>query len=287
MATVAQDRWRKIFRVGFQNLIQYGILAVLGFLFIIPFYWMVSTSFKTAGQAYIFPPTWFPDPISVDGYEAIWGTSVPFNLFIRNSVFITLMTVFGTVFSSTIVAYAFARLRWWGKNIWFVILLATMMLPYQVIMIPVYIIFRKLGWLDTYLPLIVPAYLGNAFYIFLIRQFFLSIPKDLEDAARVDGASSFRILWQIFLPNAKPVLLTVMLFAFVNSWNDFFGPLLYLRKLEQMTVSVGLSMFAGYRSPNWPAITAASTLSILPIVAMFIMFQRYFVKGIVLTGMKG
>jgi multiple sugar transport system permease protein len=154
-------------------------------------------------------------------------------------------------------------------------------------MIPVYVIFRKLGWLDTYLPLIVPTYLGNAFYIFLIRQFFLTLPKELEDAARVDGASSLRILAQIFLPNSKPVLLTVMLFAFVASWNDFFGPLLYLRKLEQMTVSVGLSMFAGYRSPNWPAITAASTLSILPIIVMFILFQRYFVRGIVLTGMKG
>jgi multiple sugar transport system permease protein len=185
------------------------------------------------------------------------------------------------------VAFAFARLRWWGKNVWFIILLATLMLPYQVIMIPVYIIFRQLGWLDTFLPLIVPTFLGNAFYIFLIRQFFLSIPKDLEDAARVDGASSFRILWQIFLPNSAPVMLTVVLFSFVGSWNDFFGPLLYLRKLEQMTVSVGLTMFAGYRSPNWTAIMAASTLSILPIVIMFALFQRYFVKGIVLTGIKG
>ncbi len=268
-------------------MLRYGALALLGMAFLIPFYWMVTTSFKTAGQAYLFPPSWFPDPIAFEGYEAIWGTSVPFNLFIQNTIFITLFTVIGTLISSVMVAYAFARLKWWGRDIWFVVLLATMMLPFQVVMIPVYVIFRQLGWLDTYLPLIVPSFLGNAFYIFLIRQFFLSIPKDLEDAARVDGASAFRILWQIFLPNAKPVLLTVMLFAFVGSWNDFFGPLLYLRKLEQMTVSVGLSMFAGYRAPNWPAITAASTLSVLPIVIMFILFQRYFVKGIVLTGMKG
>lgn len=276
----------KTFQETVVDVFRYLFVVLLGILFIVPFYWMVSTSFKTPGQAYIFPPTWIPNPVTIEAYQSIWGTSVPFDLFIRNTVFITLLSVVGTLVSSTLVAYSFARLRWWGRNFWFIVLLATMMLPYQVIMIPVYVIFRKLGWLDTYLPLIVPTFLGNAFYIFLIRQFFMSIPDDLEDAARVDGASSFRILWQIFLPNSKPVLLTVFLFAFVGSWNDFFGPLLYLRKLEQMTVSVGLSMFAGYRAPNWPAITAASTLSVLPIVTIFILFQQYFVKGIVLTGMK-
>lgn len=278
---------KKLVRSGSLNLVRYTVLILVGALFVVPFYWMVSTSFKTPGQAYLFPPAWIPDPISVDSYRSLWGTSVPFNLFIRNTVVIVIFSVIGTLLSCTLVAFAFARLKWWGRDVWFIVLLATLMLPYQVIMIPVYVIFRKLGWLDTYLPLIVPTFLGNPFYIFLIRQFFLTIPNDLEDAARVDGASSLRILLQIFLPNSKPVLLTVMLFAFVGSWNDFFGPLLYLRKLEQMTVSVGLSMFAGYRSPNWPAITAASTLSVLPIVLIFILFQRYFVKGIVLTGMKG
>jgi multiple sugar transport system permease protein len=278
---------RKFIRTSSLNFIRYAVLLILGLVFIVPFYWMVSTSFKTPGQAYLFPPTWIPDPVSVEAYKSLWGTSVPFNLFIRNTIVIVIFSVIGTLLSSTLVAFAFARLKWWGRDVWFIVLLATLMLPYQVVMIPVYVIFRKLGWLDTYLPLIVPTYLGNPFYIFLIRQFFLTIPNDLEDAARVDGANSLRILLQIFLPNSKPVLLTVMLFAFVAGWNDFFGPLLYLRKLEQMTVSVGLSMFAGYRSPNWPAITAASTLSILPIVVMFVLFQRYFVKGIVLTGMKG
>lgn len=278
---------KKYVRTGSLNLVRYSALFLLGLVFIVPFYWMISTSFKTPGQAYLFPPTWIPDPVSVEAYKMLWGTSVPFNLFIRNTIVITIFSVIGTLLSSTIVAFAFARLKWWGRDVWFIVLLATLMLPYQVVMIPVYVIFRKLGWLDTYLPLIVPTYLGNPFYIFLLRQFFLTIPNDLEDAARVDGASSLRILLQIFLPNSKPVLLTVMLFSFVASWNDFFGPLLYLRKLEQMTVSVGLSMFAGYRSPNWPAITAASTLSVLPIVVMFVLFQRYFVKGIVLTGIKG
>lgn len=287
LTTTPRTRRRGRIRSSGLNLVRYTFLLLLGALFVVPFYWMVSTSFKTPGQAYLFPPTWIPTPISFDAYASLWGTAVPFNLFIRNTVVIVIFSVFGTLLSSTLVAFAFARLTWWGRDIWFIVLLATLMLPYQVVMIPVYVIFRQLGWLDTYLPLIVPTYLGNAFYIFLIRQFFLTIPKDLEDAARVDGASSLRILLQIFLPNSKPVLLTVMLFAFVAGWNDFFGPLLYLRKLEQMTVSVGLSMFAGYRSPNWPAITSASTLSILPIVVMFVLFQRYFVKGIVLTGMKG
>lgn len=287
MTTTVASYRQKLARNGILGLIRYGFLAVLGLMFIIPIYWMVVTSFKTSGEAYLFPPSFLPNPVSIEGYQAIWGTVVPFNLFIVNSMIITIFSVIGTLSSSTIVAFAFARLKWWGKNVWFGILLATMMLPYQVIMIPVYIIFRQLGWLDTFLPLIVPTFLGNAFYIFLIRQFFLSIPKDLEDAARVDGASSFRILWQIFLPNSAPVMLTVLLFSFVGSWNDFLGPLLYLRKLEQMTVSVGLTMFAGYRSPSWTAVMAASTLSILPILIMFILFQRYFVKGIVLTGIKG
>jgi len=282
-----QASQQKLLRTSVQGILRYGVLIVLGTLFIVPFYWMVITSFKTPGQAYLFPPTWIPNPISIDAYRLLWGTTIPFNLFIRNTIFIVIFSVIGNLLSSTLVAFAFARLTWWGRNFWFIVLLATLMLPYQVIMIPVYVIFRQLGWLDTYLPLIVPTFLGNAFYIFLIRQFFLTIPKDLEDAARVDGASSLHILWRIFVPNSMPVLLTVMLFAFVASWNDFFGPLLYLRKLEQMTVSVGLSMFAGYRSPNWPAITAASTLSILPTVVLFVLFQRYFVKGIVLTGMKG
>jgi multiple sugar transport system permease protein len=274
-------------RIKLSEILHYGVLIGLGMLFIVPFYWMVITSFKTPGQAYLFPPSWIPNPFSLDAYLMLWGTAIPFDLFIRNTLIIVAFNVLGTLLSCTLVAFAFARLNWWFRDFWFIVLLATLMLPYHVTIIPVYVIFRQLGWLDTYLPLIVPAFLGNAFYIFLIRQFFLTIPKDLEDAARVDGAGSLRILWQIFIPNSMPVLLTVMLFAFVASWNDFFGPLLYLRRLEQMTVSVGLSMFAGYRSPNWPAIMAASTLSVTPIVLLFILFQRYFVRGIVLTGMKG
>jgi multiple sugar transport system permease protein len=277
----------KLIRTSLLGLLRYGLVILLAVMFIIPLYWMILTSFKTSGEAYLFPPSWFPHPFSLEGYQAIWGGIIPFNLFIVNSVIITSLSVIGTVASSTVVAYAFARLKWWGRDVWFVILLATMMLPYEVVMIPIYIIFRKLGWLDTFLPLIVPNFLGNAFYIFLIRQFFLGFPKELEDAAHVDGANSLRILWQIILPNSKPVLLTVALFSFIGSWNDFLGPLIYLHKMEQMTVAVGLSMFAGFRSPNWTAIMAGATISLLPIMLAFIIFQRYFVKGIVLTGIKG
>jgi multiple sugar transport system permease protein len=266
---------------------RYTLVIVLALLFIIPFLWMVSTSFKDTGQAYRFPPEFIPNPFTLENYGNLWGTVIPFNRFYLNTTLIVIFVEIGTLISCTFVAFSFARLKWRGRNFWFVVLLATMMLPFHVVMIPLYIIFRILGWLDTFLPLIVPAFFGNAFYIFLLRQFFLGLPKDLEDAARVDGASTMRILWQIFLPLSKPVLLTVSMFTFIGTWNDFLGPLVYLSTLEKMTVSVGLAIYQGRRSPNWPGVMAGATLAMLPVLIMFLLFQRYFVKGIVLTGMKG
>src|SRR5579864_967114 len=271
---------------GWQFL-RYLIVIVLGLFFLVPFLWMVSTSLKDSGQAYTFPPLLIPQPLTFENYQALWGGQLPFNLFYVNTTIIVIFVEIGTLLSCTLVAFSFARLRWRGRNFWFVVLLATLMLPFQVVMIPTYIIFRILGWLDTFLPLIVPAFFGNAFYIFLLRQYFMTLPKDLEDAARVDGASTLRVLWQIFLPLSKPVLLTVSMFVFVGTWNDFLGPLIYLTTLEKMTISVGLSIYEGFRSPNWPGLMAGATLAMLPILVLFLLFQRYFVKGIVLTGMKG
>lgn len=286
MATLTLRRER--IRIPALTVLRYFFLIVLGSLFILPFLWMVSTSFKLTGQAYRFPPELIPQPFTLENYGVLWGGAVPFERFYANTITIVLLVEIGTLLSCTLVAYSFARLKWWGRDIWFVILLATMMLPFHVVMIPVYVIFRALGWLDTLLPLIVPAYFGNPFYIFLLRQFFLGLPRDLEDAARVDGASSFRILWQIFVPLSKPVLLTVAMFTFVGSWNDFLGPLLYLSSIDKMTISVGLAMFQGrHGAANWPTMMAAATLATLPILIMFLLFQQYFVKGIVLTGMKG
>jgi len=274
--------WREVGPV----VLRYLLLILFGVTFILPFAWMVSTSLKQPGQAYLFPPQWIPNPLTLENYTGVWSGYVPFGRFYLNTVTVVALVEIGTLISSTMVAYSFARLQWWGRNFWFLVLLGTMMLPFQVVMIPTYILFRLLGWLDTLKPLIVPSFFGNAFFIFLLRQFFLSIPKDLEDAARVDGAGAFRILWQMFVPLSKPVLVTVGIFCFVWTWNDFTGPLLYLESMDKMTVSVGLAMYQGTYNTNWPNLTAAATLAMLPILAMFLASQRYFVKGIVLTGMK-
>jgi multiple sugar transport system permease protein len=288
MATTAAVLHKPGKRFPFAQVLRYAVLTVLAFLFITPLLWMLTTSFKTTGQAYRFPPEFIPSTVTFDSYQNLWTGAIPFQKFYFNTTIIVIFVEIGTILSCTTTAYAFARLQWWGRNTWFVVLLATMMLPFQVIMIPVYMIFRSLGWLDTWLPLIVPAFLGNPFYIFLLRQFFLGLPRDLEDAARVDGAGSLRILWQIFLPLSKPVLLTVAMFTFVAAWNDFLGPLLYLTSIDKMTVTVGLSMFIGRSgATNWPNMMAGATLALLPILIMFLLFQKYFVKGIALTGMKG
>lgn len=285
-ARMSTTKPRKAF--PFAQVLRFVVLTLIAILFITPLIWMVSTSFKTTSEAYRFPPSLIPSTFNFESYETLWTGVIPFQRFYINTTLIVIGVEIGTLLSCTMTAFAFARLQWWGRNTWFVVLLATMMLPFQVIMIPVYMIFRSLGWLDTWLPLIVPAFFGNPFYIFLLRQFFLGLPKDLEDAARVDGAGSLRILWQIFLPLSKPVLLTVAMFTFVAAWNDFLGPLLYLTSIDNMTVTVGLSMFIGRQgATNWPNMMAGATLALLPILIMFLLFQKYFVKGIALTGMKG
>ena len=287
MATMTRMTVKPMRPIPIGEIVRYIILIALGALFVLPFLWMVSTSFKETGQAYRFPPEFIPQPFTVKNYVSLWGGPIPFDRFYLNTITIVILSEIGTLTSCTLVAYSFARLKWWGRDVWFIVLLATMMLPFQVVMIPIYIIFRNLGWLDTLLPLVVPTFFGNPFYIFLLRQFFLGIPRDLEDAARVDGAGTFRILWQIFLPLSKPVLLTIAMFTFVGHWNDFLGPLLYLSSVDKMTISVGLAMFQGRGGSNWPALMSAATLATIPILIIFTLFQRYFVKGIVLTGMKG
>ncbi len=284
MLSPARQRYR--LRNVASIMLRYALLLVLGCIFVIPFVWMVSTAFKEPGQAFQFPPEWIPRPIIFDSFRAIWNGPIPFGRFYWNTIIVVVMVEIGTVLSCTLVAYGFARLHWWGRDFWFIVLLGTIMLPYHVTMIPVYVIFRNLGWVDTLKPLIVPAFFGNAFYIFLLRQFFLGIPQDLEDAARVDGAGSLRILWQLLLPLSMPILVTVVIFTFVGTWNDFTGPLIYLESIDKMTVSVGLAMYQGTYSTNWPQLTAAATLAMLPVLLVFLAGQRYFVQGIAVTGMK-
>ena len=261
-------------------------LAVGGaLLFLLPLFWMISSSLKPDYQVLEYPPRWLPNPVRWANYaEAL--TYVPFGRYTLNTLFIASMTIFGHLLSCTLVAYAFARLRAPGKDLLFLILLATMMLPYPVTMIPIYIGFESVGWVNTFLPLIVPAFFGSPFYIFLMRQFFLTLPVELEDAARVDGANTLQIIWHVILPISKPALATVAIFTFQASWNDFLGPLIYLHDQTKSTVSLGLSFFRSSYDVRWAYLMAASLVTMLPVIILFFLAQRLFIEGITLTGIK-
>jgi multiple sugar transport system permease protein len=252
-----------------------------------PFLFMVSSSLKLETRVFEFPPSLIPDPIRFQNYvEAL--IYKPFDVYLRNTMFIVAMNEIAILLSASFVAYGFARIRFPGRNFWFAIVLGTMMLPGVVTMIPTFIIFSRLKWLNTYLPLTVPyLFGGEAFNIFLLRQFFRTIPEELADAARIDGCSEYRIWWSLFMPLAKPALTTVGIFTFLNAWNDFMGPLLYLNSPEKFTVSLGLATFHSVMSTRWDLLMAATTAMTLPIIIIFFAGQRYFVKGVVLTGLKG
>jgi ABC-type glycerol-3-phosphate transport system permease component len=272
----------------FSRLPLYLIIVLLSLSFVMPLIWMISTSLKTDPQVYQVPPIWIPNPTRLQNYLDVL-TRRPFGLWFANTLRYCLLSTLGVVVSSALVAYSFARLRWWGRNVLFFLCIATMMVPFQVQMIPLYIIFRQLGWVNSYLPLIVPTYFGNAYFIFLLRQFFLTIPQELSDAARVDGSSDLGILWRIILPLAKPALAVVALFQFMDAWNDYLGPLIYLNQETLFPLSLGLqslrSSFA--EALQWPYLMAASTLIVAPIILIFFITQRSFVEGIALTGVKG
>jgi ABC-type glycerol-3-phosphate transport system permease component len=274
---------RKTFKNGFTYLLLTGVMLIL----IVPFLWILSTSLKGNEQIFIIPPQWIPKSLQWNNYLEVFKR-IPFLVFFRNSVFITIMAIVGTLVSSSLVAYAFAFLRWPGRNTVFVFVLATMMLPMQVTMIPLFVLFKDLGWLNTFKPLIVPAFFGGgAFNIFLLRQFYLSIPRDLIDAARIDGCSEFRIYWSIVLPLAKPALATVAILTFMFSWNDFLGPLIYLSDKLKGTLALGLAMFTSQHQTEWSLLMAATILMIIPMVLIFFFFQRYFIQGFTMSGLKG
>lgn len=265
----------------------YLMLIAGSFIFLFPFLWMLSTSLKASDVIFQFPPQWIPDPIMWSNYSEAM-TFAPFHLFFMNSLIITLLGVIGEVFTGALVAYGFARTNFYGKGFLFVVVLATMMLPGEVTMIPVFMMFSHIGWVDTYLPLIVPSYFGGAaFFIFMLRQFFLTLPMELEDAARIDGCNTFQIFYKIMLPLSKPALAVVAIFSFHGKWNDFLGPLIYLNSMEKFTVQLGLAMFQGMFKTEWSLLMAASILVLLPVLIIFFFFQKYFVEGIKLTGIKG
>jgi len=265
--------------------IAHVFLIIASFFFIIPFIWMVSTSLKPLTQVFTYPPEWIPNPFQWKNYlDAM--EYIPFFTYLNNTVIITLVSTLGVVISCPLVAYSFAKLEWKGRNVFFFITIAVMMIPGQVTMIPLFLIFNKLGWVGTPLPLIVPAFFGVPFYIFLLRQFFLGLPDDLRDAAKIDGAGEFRIYWQILLPLAKPAVLAVGLFQFMGSWTDFIGPLLYLTNETQYTLSLGLQQFQTQMGTEWGLMMAVSTMMTLPIIILFFFLQKTFIQGITFSGIK-
>jgi ABC-type glycerol-3-phosphate transport system permease component len=267
-----------------------GLLAGLGALVMfIPFLWMLSTSLKEDGDVFLIPLQWIPRPVMWSNYPAALDFQ-PFFVYFWNSVEVTFLAVLGSVFTASLVAFAFARLRAPGRDFLFGILLATLMLPGEVTLVPVYLIFRQLGWLDTYLPLIVPSWFGgSAFYIFLLRQFFMTLPTELDDAAKIDGANLFNIYARIIMPLSKPALASVAIFAFFAHWNNFQGALIYLTTLDKYTIPIGLRLYLSTSGNNmhWNYLMAATLVSILPPIVIFITSQRFFVEGAVLSGVKG
>jgi len=271
----------------------YLLLVFCSILFITPFLFALSSSLKKLDAVYAYPPTLLPVPPQWSNYEKA-VTSLPFGQFLMNSVFLTLACVAGQLVTGALVAYSFARLRWPGRDVMFLVLLSTMMLPGQVTMIPTFILwthlrdFTGMDWVGTFKPLIVPSFLGGApIFIFLMRQFFKGIPVELEEAARIDGCSTFEIFWRIVLPLSRPVLTTVAVLSFIGHWHDFMGPLIYLDRVETYTLQLGLRMFQTVNGGFTHYLMAASMLVLLPVLVLFFVAQRQLVQGISLTGIKG
>lgn len=264
----------------------YAILLLGAVLVFFPFAWTISTSLKTEQQTLEYPPTWVPDPVQWENYpDAL--TARPFGRYYVNTTIITVLSVIGQVVSSAVVAYGFARFRFPGRGALFLIVLSTLMIPFHILIIPRFILFKYLGWLDTFLPLIVPNFFGGAFSIFLLRQYFLTIPLDLDEAAKMDGASSFQIFLRIILPLARPALGAVAVFEFMSTWNDFFGPLIYLSSDRNYTISIGLAAFRNDYFTAWHLYMAAAAVALLAPLAVFFLAQKYFISGVALTGSGG
>lgn len=281
------NRWststnRRLIALG-----KHSLLVPLAILFAFPWYWMISTSLKEPQAIYQWPPQWVPSPVTFAAYpQAIYDASIV--QYAWNTLIIAAPTVVGSLLSNSLAAYGFSRLDWPGRDKLFILVLATMMLPYQVTMIPVFLIFHRLALINTFWPLIIPNFLGSAWFTFLLRQFFLTIPEDLFDAARIDGCGDLRILSRIVFPLAKPALAVVALFRFINAWNDFMGPLIYLTDERKYTITIGLmGLRMIYGGTNWALLMAGSTVTVLPIVVLFFFTQRTFIEGITLTGVKG
>jgi multiple sugar transport system permease protein len=256
-------------------------------LILMPLWWMISTSLKSPAEIAQYPPTFFPKEYNFNNYIEAWQTA-PFTRWALNTFFLATVGTIGSVFVNSLVAYGFAKIKFKGRNALFVLVLSTMLIPGFVTMVPQYILFSKLGWVDTYLPLLVPAFLGSAFFIFLLRQFMMGIPNELVEAAVLDGAGHLQIWWHIMLPLTKPALITVAIFSFNGAWNDLLGPLLYINDESKYTLQIGLQTFKGTVQTQWHYLMAMSVTVLLPVILLFFFFQKYFIEGSnISSGTKG
>ncbi|MBA3416999.1 MAG: carbohydrate ABC transporter permease [Chloroflexia bacterium] len=269
-------------------LARHALLIGVAAVFMLPFYWMVISGLKSNSQIFARPLQWWPDPVQWQNLRNTIGSQYfPYLRLLGNSVFYAGGVTVGTVLSCAAVGYGFARLRFPGRDVLFAITLATLMIPPIVTFIPTYVLFASLHLTGGYVPLILPAFFGNAFFIFMIRQFFLGIPWDLSDAARIDGAGEFRIFWEIMLPLVRPALMVVAVFTLLYTWHEFFQPLIYLQDRAQFPLSLGLYAFRSQRTAEWASIMVGSFLTTLPLIVVFLFTQRYFLRGIATTGLKG
>lgn len=269
-----------------QVALYYALLFLLALPFLAPLLWMVSTSFMSAEQIYSNALQLLPQPLTLDNFRRAWSL-LDFPRFIRNSLLVTAFSMLGTLLSSSLVGYSFATLPGRGKNLLFALLLATVMVPPTVTLIPMFILFSQLGWVNTYLPLIVPHFFANAFYVFLFRQFYRSLPPHLFESAEIDGCNPLQAYWWIAWPLSRPILVTVAVFSFIASWNDFLEPLIYLSSTDKFTLSVGLSLFHGLFYTQLEYLMPMSLVALLPVLLLFFVAQRYLVQGIVTTESQG
>jgi ABC-type glycerol-3-phosphate transport system permease component len=261
-------------------------LGTVSLVMLLPLYLMILISFRTADRAFIYPPDLWFNSVTFENYPQALFRLLPFRLYVQNTVIIAALVIIGDLLSCSLVAYGFARFRFPGRDLLFGVLLATLLMPFVVRLVPLFILFQKLGWINTFLPLVVPAFFGTPLFIFLMRQFFLTIPAELVDAARIDGAGELAIWWRIMLPLSKPVLAAVAIFSFQNTWNDFLGPLVFLQKAEVKTIILGLYGLMGMQA-EWQLVMAAVVAAVTPMIVVFFVFQRYFVQGITVSGLKG
>ena len=264
----------------------YSSIILAGIVTMIPLYWTVSTAVKELPQALAFPPVWLPNPVVLQNFKEAF-LAMNFLRYLYNTVLITGFGIIGQLLSCTLVAYGFARFRFPGRNFIFVVALSTMMMPFHILIIPRFVLFRMLGWLDTLLPLIVPSFFAEALYIFLLRQFFMTIPYEMDEAARIDGCGYFQTFWRIILPLVKPALGVISVFVFLQRWRDFMGPLIYLSSEKNYTLALGLNAFRHMYFVEWNILMAATSLVLIPPVIVFFIAQKYFIQGIVITGIKG